>query len=71
MLNGVVDNWQQPDEDIWEVRGGRQHFVYSKRYVTGRTARLVSHHRPAQPIIAIAPPKEAIDTLIQVALRAA
>lgn len=30
MLNWVVDNWQQPDEGIWEVRGGRQHFVYSK-----------------------------------------
>lgn len=30
MLNWVVDNWQQPDEGIWEVRGGKQHFVYSK-----------------------------------------
>lgn len=30
MLNWVVDNWQQPDEGIWEVRSGRQHFVYSK-----------------------------------------
>jgi GH15 family glucan-1,4-alpha-glucosidase len=30
MLNWVVDHWQQPDEGIWEVRGGRQHFVYSK-----------------------------------------
>jgi GH15 family glucan-1,4-alpha-glucosidase len=30
MLDWVVDNWQQPDEGIWEVRDGRQHFVYSK-----------------------------------------
>jgi GH15 family glucan-1,4-alpha-glucosidase len=30
MLNWVVDHWQLPDEGIWEVRGGRQHFVYSK-----------------------------------------
>ena len=30
MLNWVVENWQQPDEGIWEVRGGKQHFVYSK-----------------------------------------
>jgi GH15 family glucan-1,4-alpha-glucosidase len=30
MLDWVVDNWQQPDEGIWEVRGDRQHFVYSK-----------------------------------------
>ena len=22
--------WREPDEGIWEVRGGRQHFVYSK-----------------------------------------
>ena len=29
-LNWLCDNWQQPDEGIWEVRGGRRHFVYSK-----------------------------------------
>ena len=30
MLNWVCDHWQQPDDGIWEVRSGRQHFVYSK-----------------------------------------
>jgi GH15 family glucan-1,4-alpha-glucosidase len=30
MLNWLADHWDQPDEGIWEVRGGRQHFVYSK-----------------------------------------
>jgi len=30
LLNWLCDNWQQPDEGIWEVRGGQQHFVYSK-----------------------------------------
>ncbi|HSA93052.1 MAG TPA: glycoside hydrolase family 15 protein [Terriglobales bacterium] len=30
MLNWVVDNWQRKDEGVWEVRGGAQHFVYSK-----------------------------------------
>jgi GH15 family glucan-1,4-alpha-glucosidase len=30
MLNWVCDNWKQKDEGVWEVRGGRQHFVYSK-----------------------------------------
>ncbi len=30
MVNWVCDNWQRPDEGIWEVRGGRAHFVYSK-----------------------------------------
>jgi GH15 family glucan-1,4-alpha-glucosidase len=33
-LSGLVDwvceHWRQPDEGIWETRGGRQHFVYSK-----------------------------------------
>ena len=30
MLSWVCENWQRPDEGIWEVRGGRRHFVYSK-----------------------------------------
>ena len=28
--NYVVEIWRQPDEGLWEVRGGKQHFVYSK-----------------------------------------
>lgn len=30
LMNWLCDNWDQPDEGIWEVRGGRQHFVYSR-----------------------------------------
>jgi len=30
ILNHVCDVWREPDEGIWEVRGGRQQFVYSK-----------------------------------------
>ncbi len=30
MVDWVTANWEKPDEGIWEVRGGRQHFVYSK-----------------------------------------
>tara|TARA_B100002003_G_scaffold245397_1_gene273146 strand:- start:153 stop:1493 length:1341 start_codon:yes stop_codon:yes gene_type:complete len=30
LTNWVCDNWQRPDEGIWEVRGGRQQFTYSK-----------------------------------------
>lgn len=30
MLEWVAANWHQPDEGLWEVRSGRQHFVYSK-----------------------------------------
>jgi GH15 family glucan-1,4-alpha-glucosidase len=29
-LDWICDNWQKPDEGIWEMRSGRQHFVYSK-----------------------------------------
>jgi GH15 family glucan-1,4-alpha-glucosidase len=28
--NWVCDNWDQPDEGIWETRGGRQKFLYSR-----------------------------------------
>ena len=29
-LDWVCENWQQPDEGIWEMRNGSEHFVYSK-----------------------------------------
>jgi len=30
LLEFVSQAWQRPDDGIWEVRGGRQHFVHSK-----------------------------------------
>jgi GH15 family glucan-1,4-alpha-glucosidase len=30
ILNYLATAWRQPDEGIWEVRGGRQQFVHSK-----------------------------------------
>jgi GH15 family glucan-1,4-alpha-glucosidase len=30
LVDWVCENWRRPDEGIWETRGGRQHFVYSK-----------------------------------------
>ena len=30
LADWVIDNWQREGEGIWEVRGGRRHFVYSK-----------------------------------------
>jgi len=30
LVNWVCDHWQQPDESIWEVRGGRKPFLYSR-----------------------------------------
>jgi GH15 family glucan-1,4-alpha-glucosidase len=30
LVDWLCDNWKQEDEGIWEVRGGRRNFVYSK-----------------------------------------
>jgi GH15 family glucan-1,4-alpha-glucosidase len=30
LLNWLCENWNQPDEGIWEVRGGKQHFLHSR-----------------------------------------
>uniref|UniRef100_UPI002605FC12 glycoside hydrolase family 15 protein n=1 Tax=Haloactinopolyspora sp. TaxID=1966353 RepID=UPI002605FC12 len=30
VLNWVADNWDQPDEGIWETRGGREDFTYGR-----------------------------------------
>ncbi|SMG46347.1 glycoside hydrolase family 15 protein [Paraburkholderia susongensis] len=30
MLGHLTTIWQEPDEGIWETRGGRQHFTFSK-----------------------------------------
>jgi GH15 family glucan-1,4-alpha-glucosidase len=29
-INWLVENWNQPDEGIWEVRGGKHRFLYSR-----------------------------------------
>lgn len=30
LVDWVCDNWSRQDEGIWEVRGGRRHFVFSR-----------------------------------------
>jgi GH15 family glucan-1,4-alpha-glucosidase len=30
LMNYLESAWEEPDEGLWEVRGGRQHFVHSK-----------------------------------------
>ena len=30
MMDWLCDNWDQPEDGIWETRGGRQNFVYGK-----------------------------------------
>jgi GH15 family glucan-1,4-alpha-glucosidase len=29
-MDWLAGNWEQPDDGIWEVRGGRQHFLFSR-----------------------------------------
>ncbi len=30
MMNWLCDNWDQPDEGVWETRGGRKDFTYGR-----------------------------------------
>ena len=30
VVSFLIDHWREPDEGIWEMRNGRQHFVFSK-----------------------------------------
>ena len=36
LLDYVCDNWEQPDEGIWEVRGGQPPLCLFKSHVLGR-----------------------------------
>jgi GH15 family glucan-1,4-alpha-glucosidase len=51
MLDWVCENWDQPEEGIWETRGGRQPFTYGRFMcwvALDRAIRLAqSHGRPA------------------------
>jgi GH15 family glucan-1,4-alpha-glucosidase len=51
LMNWLGDNWDQPDEGIWETRGGRQPFVYGRLMcwvAFDRMIRIIQRHgRPA------------------------
>jgi GH15 family glucan-1,4-alpha-glucosidase len=51
ILDWVAENWDQPEEGIWETRGGRQDFTYGRAMcwiALDRGIRLaVKHGRPA------------------------
>ncbi|MGW7436962.1 glycoside hydrolase family 15 protein [Streptomyces sp. NPDC054849] len=51
VLDWLADNWDRPDEGIWETRGGRQNFTYSRLMTWvafDRGIRLATtHSRPA------------------------
>ncbi|MGW5618151.1 glycoside hydrolase family 15 protein [Streptomyces sp. NPDC003877] len=47
LMDFLRTNWQQPDEGLWEVRGGRRQFVHSKVMVwvaADRAVRTLEHH---------------------------
>jgi GH15 family glucan-1,4-alpha-glucosidase len=52
VLDWLTDNWDQPEEGIWETRGGRQPFTYGRVMAwvaLDRGVRLAAAHgRPAQ-----------------------
>ncbi|MFC8144625.1 glycoside hydrolase family 15 protein [Streptomyces paradoxus] len=47
LMDFLRTNWRQPDEGLWEVRGGRRQFVHSKVMVwvaADRAVRTLEHH---------------------------
>jgi GH15 family glucan-1,4-alpha-glucosidase len=53
LLQWLEDHWREPDEGIWEVRGGRQHFTYSKVMcwvAFDRAVRTVEEHELEGPV---------------------
>ncbi len=51
IIDWVADNWDQPDEGVWETRGGRKDFTYGRLQcwvALDRAIRLAERHgRPA------------------------
>jgi len=48
LVGYVESNWTRPDDGLWEVRSGRQHFTHSKVMAWAafdRAATAVTHHR--------------------------
>lgn len=47
LLNWLTEHWSEPDEGIWEVRGGQQHFVHSRvmSWVAFDRAIRIARHR--------------------------
>ena len=54
IIDWVADNWDQPDEGVWETRGGRQDFTYGRFQcwvALDRALRMAEHTgRPANMI---------------------
>ncbi len=44
LIDQLCKVWQQPDDGIWETRGGRRHFVHSKVMAWVGLDRAIKHH---------------------------
>ncbi|MCU1251124.1 MAG: Glucoamylase [Edaphobacter sp.] len=44
LANHLCDVWNEPDEGIWEVRGGARHFTHSKVMAWVALDRAIKHH---------------------------
>ena len=44
LVDHLCKVWQEPDEGIWETRGGRQHFVHSKVMAWVALDRAIKHY---------------------------
>ncbi len=54
LLEWLKNNWRDPDEGIWEVRGGPRHFVHSRMMcwvAFDRALRLVRHRGLPAPMV--------------------
>ena len=53
MMNWLCDHWDQPEEGIWETRGGRQDFTYGRLMswvAFDRSIRLAARHGLPAPV---------------------
>jgi len=63
ILDWLVDNWDQPEEGIWETRGGRKDFTYGRLMswvALDRGIRLAAEHGRPAPIEAWRGQRDAI-----------
>jgi GH15 family glucan-1,4-alpha-glucosidase len=65
LVEWVVSNWEQADEGIWEVRGGPQHFLYSRVMcwvAMDRALRIAEHRAYPAPVARWRAARDAIYT---------
>jgi GH15 family glucan-1,4-alpha-glucosidase len=63
MAERTVEGWREPDNGIWEVRGGPRHFLYSKLMcwvALDRAVRLAGEERNSEKVSAWAREREEI-----------